>query len=389
MVGPSTRSTPIRVVVVDDSPLARKVLRELLSEDPDILVVGEAHDGTLAVSVVEQLRPDIVTMDLRMPGTDGLAAAAEIMRRAPTPVLLVTSSDFHQRQHDIFDSFRFGVVDVLAKPALTPDGAHSPAARSLVDKVKLLSRIRVTASGREPMARQAVAPGTNVLAALKRRAVGIGASTGGPRALPEVLSRLPVDFPAPVLVAQHMSEPFVAAFAEWLASESALPVSVAREGDIPRAGQVLVAPGGHNLVIDRSGAARLDTTLAPLSIRPSVDMLFESLANAYGAGAVGVVLTGIGRDGTEGLRRIKRAGGASLVQDAASCVVNGMPGSAVAEGVVDAVVELKELGAMLQRLVSGQSLPGREQGGGADGGGSPARPAPPAEAAGAERRGDR
>jgi two-component system chemotaxis response regulator CheB len=187
---------PVRVVVADDSALARQVLCELLGSDPEIEVVGVAQNGAEAVSLVERLRPDIVTMDLRMPGTDGLAATAEIMRRVPTPVLLVTSSDFRLRQRDIFDSFRFGVVDVLEKPELTPDGTHSPAARILLEKVKLLSRIKVSASDARPP------PGPSRLRVDRRAAetpkgwaIGIGASTGGPRALPAVLGKLPPSCP--------------------------------------------------------------------------------------------------------------------------------------------------------------------------------------------------
>jgi two-component system, chemotaxis family, protein-glutamate methylesterase/glutaminase len=359
MVDRGTKRAPVRVVVVDDSALAREVLRELLDGDPEIEVVGVAQDGKEAVTMAEQLRPDLITMDLRMPGTDGLAAAAEIMRRVPTPVLLVTSSDFRRRQHDIFDSFRFGIVDVLEKPELSPDGVHSAAARILLEKVKILSRIRVSSSGREPRQRPAVEPGAPRIGAHRSRAIGIGASTGGPRALPEVLGHLPYGLPVPVLVAQHMSGPFVPAFAEWLAAESALPVAVAQDGMIPRPGQVLVAPGGLNMVLDRTGTVRLNSAVAPAGIRPSVDLLLGSLASVYGAGAVGVVLTGIGKDGTEGLRMIKRVGGVTLVQDAASCVVAGMPTSALAEGVVDAVVELHAMGPTLRRLVCEGEGPAR------------------------------
>ena len=344
---------PVRVVVADDSALARQVLCELFASDPEIEVVGVAQNGMEAVAVVARVRPDIVTMDLRMPGTDGLAATAEIMRCTPTPVLLVTSSDFRLREADIFDSFRFGIVDVLEKPALTEDGTRSDAARILIEKVKLLSRIKVTQTDRKPVARSPQA-GTGGRGAQTggARAIGIGASTGGPRALPEVLGRVPPDLAAPVLVAQHMSGPFVPAFAEWLGAESSLPVSVAHDGETPRPGRVLVAPGGLNMVLDDAGVVRLNSDPAPAGIRPSVDLLLASLARVYGARAVGVVMTGIGKDGTEGLRAIQRAGGTTLVQDAASCVVAGMPSAAVAQGVVDAVVELELLGKRLAELVA-------------------------------------
>jgi two-component system chemotaxis response regulator CheB len=161
-----------------------------------------------------------------------------------------------------------------------------------------------------------------------------------------------------VLIAQHMSGPFVPAFAEWLATECALPISVAYDGERPVPGRVLVAPGGLNMVLDDAGVVRLNSDPSPAGIRPSVDRLLETLANAYGARAVGVVLTGLGRDGTEGLRAIRRAGGVTLVQDQASCVVGGMPGAALAEGVVDAEVELGMLGKTLAELVAGTATLG-------------------------------
>jgi two-component system chemotaxis response regulator CheB len=362
--------TPVRVVVADDSALARQLLCELLGSDPDIEVVGVATNGAEAVTLVERLRPNIVTMDLRMPGTDGLAATAEIMRRVPTPVLLVTSSDFRLRQNDVFDSFRYGVVDVLEKPPLNPDGAHSASAKTLLEKIKVLSRIKVTASkARMPAAPTGARPADRPSAQPTGRAIGLGASTGGPRVLPAVLAELPADLAAPVFIAQHMSGPFVPAFAEWLAADCPLPVAVAHDGETPTPGRVLVAPGGLNMVLDASGVVRLNTDSAPAGIRPSVDLLLQSLAQVYGPRAIGVVLTGIGRDGTEGLRAIKRAGGLTMVQDAASCVVNGMPGAALAEGVADAEVELTSMGKTLGELVAGRATLGRR---GADGGAGPA-----------------
>jgi two-component system, chemotaxis family, protein-glutamate methylesterase/glutaminase len=345
------RKPRVRVVITDDSALARELLSQLLASDPEIEVVGVARGGQEAVELVERLRPDIVTMDLRMPGTDGLAATAEITRRVPTPVIIVTSSDFRLRTKDIFDSFRFGVVDVVEKPALTPDGVHSLAARILLDKVKTLSRIRVAGGMREAVVRRATPPLGLPVVPPRRRVIGIGASTGGPRALPEVLGRLPSDLPVPVLIVQHMSKSFVDAFVEWLATESRLPVAVAQDGDTPQPGHVLVAPGGVNMVLDNAGRVRLNDDTAPAGIKPSVDFLLTSLARVHGAGAVGVVLTGIGKDGTEGLRSIRKAGGVTLVQDYASCVVSGMPSSAVNERVVDEVVALQSMATALLRVI--------------------------------------
>jgi len=228
---------------------------------------------------------------------------------------------------------------------------HSPAALLLLDKVKTLSRIRVSSSSREPVPRLPTPPRGVPLVAPRRRVIGIGASTGGPRALPEVLRKLPRDLPVPVLIVQHMSKGFVDAFVEWLATETPLPVALGKDGDVPQPGHVLVAPGGVNMVVDAAGRVRLNDDEPSAGIKPSVDLLLSSLARAHGAGAVGVVLTGIGKDGTEGLRAIRKAGGATLVQDYASCVVAGMPSAAVNERVVDEVVPLQTMASALLRVI--------------------------------------
>lgn len=339
---------PVRVLITDDSELSRLVLEQLLSADPDIEVVGTAASGEEAVELTVQLRPDIVTMDLYLPGIDGIASTQRLMQRRPTPVIIVTSSEFWQRKDDVFAAFKYGVLDVIEKPNSATD---ERAARILVDKVKLLSRVKVTSDvwptmSQRPRARSAAQP-----PAADHRAILIGASTGGPRAIQQVLQALPGDLSVPVLVAQHMSPSFVPGFADWLDQTVDLAVRMARAGDVPTPGLVLLSPGGTSMVLDKRGVVQLSDEPPPQNVLPSVDLLFSSAARHYGAGAIGVVLTGIGKDGRQGMTDIKGAGGVTLVQDEGSSVVFGMPGAALRAGVVDEVAHIDVIGTRLMELV--------------------------------------
>lgn len=337
MSGVDSGRGKVRVLVADDSELARVVLRQVLGSDPGIEIVGMATSGTEVVDMVEELTPDIVTMDLRMPGLDGLSASAEIMRRCPTPVIIVTSSGIVERKEDIFAAFKYGVVDVIQKPDAAGD---SPAARALIEKVKILSRVRVSGDVWSPGGRsQSLRPLAQPVWR-NTKAIGVGASTGGPRALHRVLSGLPGDLPMPVFVVQHMSEGFVPGFADWLGADLKLRLRIAQDGDRPRPGQALLAPGGANMLVDSRGIVRLNKEMPATGLMPSVDVLFRSLAQVYRADTLGVVLTGIGKDGAEGMVAMKEAGGVTLVQDEATCVVFGMPSAAIAEGAVDEVLSL-------------------------------------------------
>ncbi|RLB48824.1 MAG: chemotaxis response regulator protein-glutamate methylesterase [Deltaproteobacteria bacterium] len=337
MSGWKSKQGKVRVLIADDSELARVVLHRLLSSDPEIEVVGMATRGDEVADMVERLAPDIVTMDLRMPGLDGLAATAEIMKRCPTPVIIVTSSGIVGRKDDVFASFKYGVVDVIQKPDAV---GSSPAALTLIEKVKILSRVRVSGDVWSPGLRSKSLRPLVKPVWRDTRAIGVGASTGGPRALHRVLTGLPADLPMPVFVVQHMSEGFVPGFAEWLGVDLALDLRIAQDGDRPRPGQVLLAPGGANMLVDERFIVRLNKDPPETGILPSVDVLLLSLARTYGADALGVVLTGIGKDGAQGMAAMKAAGGVTLVQDERSCVVFGMPNAAIAVGAVDEVLSL-------------------------------------------------
>jgi two-component system chemotaxis response regulator CheB len=341
----------IRVLVVDDSPTARALLKDILSGDPEVEVAGEARDGAEAVERTQRLRPDVVTMDLHMPRLDGLEATREIMITAPTPIVLVTASTRADDAGLAMEALRAGAVAVLLKPA-GPGPRHDAAARELLDTVKAMAAVKVVRHWRPSAARAAPAPPTAPAGDGPRaRLVAIATSTGGPVALQRALAGLPVGFAAPLLVVQHITPGFTAGLADWLASSCGLPVKIAAHGEALAARAVYLAPDGRHLGVTRQGRVALADTPPVGGFRPSATHLFESAAHAYGAAAVGVILTGMGEDGVAGLRELRRVGGRVLAQDEASSVVYGMPGAAVAAGLADQVLPLDLIAGRLAELV--------------------------------------
>ncbi len=349
----------IRVLVVEDSVTTRRHLCEVLSSDPEIEVVGEAGDGKRAIEICKDSRPDVVTMDMILPVISGVAATEYIMAYCPTPILVVSSSFNRGEIFKTYEALAAGAVDVLEKPhGDEPDGVWE---RSFVAAVKLVSRIRVIAHPRARLRglgqRQRVAtpgalrpPG----AARTYRIIAAGASTGGPGALVEVLSALPSDFSLPVLIVLHINEPFGAAFAEWLEMQTNRRVAYAEDGQpvSSAAGKIVMAPPNRHLV---ACEGRLRLTLEPErhSCRPSVDPLFESVAREYGSASAACLLTGMGRDGAMGLLEVRKAGGLTIAQDEATCVVYGMPREAVLLGAAERVLPLEEIGPVLASLGPG------------------------------------
>lgn len=339
----------LRVLVVEDSLTIRKRLVEVLATDPGIEVVGEAADGLRGVELCRALRPDVVTLDMLLPHMTGVEATEQIMANFPTPILIVSASTNRGDLYKTYDALAAGAVDVLDKP--TGDEIDDDWERRLVAAVKLVARIKVITHPRARLPGYSRAPGLAEPEVAPRpaagggRVVALGASTGGPGALVQVIGALPRPLPCPVLFVLHINEPFGAAFAEWLERQTGHRVVQARDGDrvAALAGRVTMAPAGVHTVV-RRGVLRLTAEAERHSCRPSIDALFESLAAEHGASVVACLLTGMGRDGAAGLLEVRRAGGSTFAQDEATSVVYGMPREAAILGAAGRVLPLGEIG---------------------------------------------
>lgn len=341
----------VKVLIADDSPLVRAVLRDILSASGDIAVIGEAGNGREAVELVELLGPDLVVMDIVMPVMDGLEAIGEIMTRRPTPIL-VLSGTLAEREVDLaFTAIKRGALDVMEKPAEHLAGAGASFAERLREKVRILSRVKVI---RHPLrVRREPAKEPPRAEERQRSILAIGASTGGPKAVMSIVKALPPRFPGAVCIVQHIACGFARGFAQWLDRESDIAVRLAREGDTLRPGVVLIAPDDLHMTV-AGETVRLLGAPQVNCCRPSIDLLFRSLAEERGGEVVGVLLTGMGRDGAEGLKRIRERGGMTIVQDEASSVIFGMPRAAIALGAADRVAPLGAIPGIITGLFTQQ-----------------------------------
>ncbi|MBC3244396.1 protein-glutamate methylesterase/protein-glutamine glutaminase [Pseudomonas lurida] len=371
----------VKVLVVDDSGFFRRRVSEILSADPTIQVVGTATNGKEAIDQAIALKPDVITMDYEMPMMDGITAVRHIMQRCPTPVLMFSSLT-HEGARVTLDALDAGAVDFLPKNFEDISRNPEKVKQMLCEKVHSISRSNrrslfstpapsqapapapaaapTTSFGRPapaPVARpvapapvRATAPAAAHSPAPKRKAyklVAIGTSTGGPVALQRVLTQLPANFPAPIVLIQHMPAAFTKAFAERLDKLCRISVKEAEDGDILRPGLALLAPGGKQMMVDGRGAIKILPGDERLNYKPCVDITFGSAAKSYGDKVLAVVLTGMGADGREGARLLKQGGSAIWAQDEASCVIYGMPMAIVKADLADAVYSLDDIGKHL------------------------------------------
>jgi two-component system chemotaxis response regulator CheB len=336
-------SQPIRVLVVDDSALMRKLIPRLLERDGSIRVVGTAMDGSFALAKIEELKPDVITLDLEMPRMDGTETLREIMRKHRIPVIVV-SAHTTAGASATFKALAMGALDFVAKPADAASAHMDEIAAELIAKIKVAAHNElgaVPAIPHVPQAAKQPRPRT-----APTRIVAIGISTGGPNTLQYVLSQLPADFPGAILVVQHMPEGFTEMFARRLNDTCAIEVKEARSGDLLVAGRVLICPGNRHLRVRRM-------PLGPVAVlsdedpvkghRPSVDVLFRSVAQELGSSAIAVLMTGMGDDGADAMGAVKEAGGLTIAQSAESCVVFGMPKAAIERGHAARVLSLDAL----------------------------------------------
>ena len=339
----------VRVLVVDDSAYARFMVARNLSLDPEIEIIGMARNGNDAVAKIKNLQPDVVTLDVEMPGMDGITALEKIMTECPTPVIMLSALTAEGAEVTI-KSLEMGAVDFFLKQSLvSPVGEGNNS--ELISKVKNAARVDVAGIN---------ARLKNVLAILQRgsrkekekpplrnghidRVVIIGSSTGGPRALYEVVPNLPDDLPAAFLIVQHMPPKFTRSIAERLNELSRVTVKEAEVGDMVRRGQALIAPGGYHMAVMPGGQVSLNQDKPRCGLRPAVDVTMESAVKIYGSRCIGVVMTGMGSDGTHGCALIKAAGGKVLAEDESTCVVYGMPRSVIEAGLADRVAPVQKM----------------------------------------------
>ncbi len=347
--------TRTRVLVAEDSLTVRMRLVEILRSDPTVELVGMAADGKEAIELCGKLKPDVITMDMMMPVMSGLSATEYIMAHCPTPILVVSASINRGELFRTYEALSAGAVDVFDKPkGDEPDGDWE---RKFLATLKMVAKIRVITHPRArlmPAPRPVVpvaAPPPRPVAGRGIELVAIGASTGGPGAIVEILRALPMTFRLPILFVLHINEPFGSAFAEWLDGQTERRVAYGKEGEPVEAlaGRVAMAPVGRHMIV-RDRRIHLIDTPERWSCRPSVDVLFESLGPEYGAAAAACLLTGMGKDGADGLLRLRRAGGLTIAQDEASSIVYGMPREAALLSAASEILPLAEIGPRLLAL---------------------------------------
>ncbi len=353
----------IKILIVDDSALVRKILTEILSSDKDIEVVGTAPDPFIARDKIKQLKPDVITLDVEMPKMDGVTFLRNLMRLHPLPVVMISS--LTEQGADItFDALEAGAIDFVAKPKIDVKDGLQEYTEEIIEKVKAAVKAKVgivstTNATAKPVEKKLSADSVIQKQIAKKRfkttdqIIALGASTGGTEAIKEVLMQMPADSPG-MVISQHIPEAFSAPFAERMNGASAMTVCEAKDGQQILPGYVYIAPGSHHLLVERNGAqyiCRLNDGERVNRHKPSVDVMFRSVAQNVGPNAIGVILTGMGDDGARGLLEMKETGAKTMVQDEKTSVVWGMPGSAAKLGAADKEYPLNQIATNIMKLV--------------------------------------
>jgi two-component system chemotaxis response regulator CheB len=322
----------IKLLIVEDSPIAQEFLAHIFSSDPEIQVVGIAENGIKAIDFVRQNRPDVITMDIHMPMMDGYEATRKIMETVPTPIIIVSGSAKAKEVNSTFRAMEAGALAVILRPPGIGHPSHDAAARELIQTVKLMSEIKVVRRISQEK-RGHVFPRPVEQKITKRsgniQVAAIGASTGGPPVLQRILSGLPHGLSFPVLMVQHIARGFIEGFAKWLSEISRFPVHIASQGERPLPGHGYLAPDGFHMGLDVGPRIVLSDHSPENGLRPSVAHLFRSVTRVSGPQAVGILLTGMGRDGVDELKTMKEKGAITIAQDKESCIIHGMPGESI------------------------------------------------------------
>lgn len=364
----------IRVLIAEDSPTARTLLIDMFKRAGDFEIVGIAVDGLEAVERTRTFRPDVVTMDIQMPGMDGLEATRRIMSEHPTPIVIVSSLDVGSVEVSM-EALRTGALAVLEKPVGPGAPTWESSRNTLLSTVRSMSQVKlvrrwgsvppyrsnvpdpIPATERSGEPRTLTTPTASPASLVPIKAIGIAASTGGPAAYHKILSGLDADYPIPILIVQHIAHGFGDGFARWLANACTVRVKIAERGETLRPATVYVAPDDLHLGVTANGRVELSSEKPRSGFRPSASYLFESLAEALGAQAAGVILTGMGSDGVDGLSILKRCGGRVIAQDEGTSDIYGMPAAAAKAGIVDIVASLSDIPGHLERLAGRRKTP--------------------------------
>lgn len=345
----------IRVLIADDSILARDLIKAILSTDSDIVIAGEAKNGAEAVAMTASLKPDIVTMDIEMPVMNGLDAIEQIMAKSAVPILVVTTRG---DAHTAYSAISRGALDLIQKPDVNLE-----VAMEFISKVKLLSKVRVLThiKGKRPQIEQqqefsgATKMPRPAMTSTSNKIVAIASSTGGPDALSVILSGLPETFPCPIVIAQHISDGFVPGMVDWFKKITRLQVKMGASGDELKPGSVYVSPSESHMTVGKNGRIALEERQPSDIFRPSCDRLLLSVADVFGQRSIGVILTGMGNDGALGMQKIKQCGGITIAQDEKTSIVFGMPKVAIETGCIDTVLPIQEIGRGLTDILTSQS----------------------------------
>ncbi len=342
---------PIRLLLVEDSPVALALLQRIFRDAPDMEVVGVARNGQEALDIIPTVKPTLICTDLHMPKMNGLELTEEVMARFPCPILVISASVQAEDTQTVFRILEAGALDIFPKPRTGLASEYEKAKTNLLAKVRVLSGVTVFTHRRRSDDSAALSlppqPAASPIDIRTPRLLAIGASTGGPQALLAILQPLPKAFPVPIICVQHISSGFLRGLVDWLDSSCTLSVTIAAPGDTPQPGVVYFPPEQHHLEINASGQMVLSQSVPVTGHRPSVTVMFKSVAAYYRRQAVGVLLTGMGRDGADGLQSLAEAGSLTIAQDEASCVVFGMPKEAIALGAAQRVLPLSAIAPYL------------------------------------------
>jgi two-component system, chemotaxis family, protein-glutamate methylesterase/glutaminase len=349
---------PIRVLLVEDSQIALVVLKRILETSPQIEVVGTARNGLEALQLIPQTQPDVICTDLHMPQMDGLELTIEVMATHPRPILVISAS-VQEDSHNVFQLLEAGAVDMFPKPLVGLTADDEALRQALISKIQVLSGVKVFTRKRKVTQLQGSKSSYSIvpsLAHLKPKIVAVGASTGGPQALQELFTSLPIDFPLPILCVQHISFGFLQGLLDWLGKGCLLPIRIAQPGDRPIPGTIYFPPEHRHLELDVIGRFICSDAPPVGGHRPSVTVTFRSIARVYGQKTVGILLTGMGRDGADGMQAIAQVGGLTIAQDEATSVVFGMPREAIALGAAKQVLPIQAIAPTLLNWINNRSF---------------------------------